>query len=93
MGGVAIQLLFTRVPASRWMLEVDMYSRWIEMERYRYECVSAWPDSPLQRATLAGIAHALKSLGIDGDSALRPVSARENLKLKNVWSAWDRLAA
>ena len=40
-----------------------MYSRWIEMEHYRLQCVREWPESPHRKATMQGILHSLKRLG------------------------------
>ena len=48
-----------------WREEKKMYSRWIEMELNRLNCVAAWPDSAYKRATLAGIAQGLKSFGYE----------------------------
>jgi len=70
-----------------------MYSRWIEMELYRLQCVSSWPDSPFQRSTLAAIEHSLKRMGFKGDLVLKSATVVKVRKFENAWGSWNGLAA
>ena len=47
-----------------------MYSRWIQMELYRLQCVRQWPESPFRQATLSAILDSLRAAGGPPDASL-----------------------
>ena len=55
-----------------------MYSRWIEMEKYRLNCVREWTESPYQQATLRAILDALDRLGVRSGPVLVPAASKQN---------------
>jgi len=60
-----------------WREEKKMYSRWIEMELNRLNCVAAWPESPYQQATLRAIRDALRKLGVSSGPMLVPAGSKQ----------------
>jgi len=39
-----------------------MKNRWLAMERYRLQCVEAWPESPQKWATVVAIRSTMETL-------------------------------